>query len=224
MPMLQTRKRENSMANLTGERPSSSANEFNATHNKKEWLEVNAWTGRRLSLAVALSAGNTFLDIGADDQSIHELVKDYATRYVAVDTELSGNVTREDSHTSTIEDYFENNKELFDTTFLLEIIEHVDPAFQDVLLYETWERTRHRMILSTPDPDFMRFYPLTNFFVGRNNPHHTRELYEIQVREMIARLCSDVFQVFSIKANGSGTWDLGWRDPVLDYLIVVERI
>ena len=153
-----------------------------------------------------------------------ELIKEYATRYVAVDPKLGGNVNRADSHTSTSEDYFENNDELFDTTFLLEVIEHVDPAYQDVLLLETWKRTRHRMILSTPDPDFMRWEPMTDWFVGKNNPYHTRELYEIQVREMIARLCSDVFQVFSFKANGSGTWDLGWRDPVLDYLIVVERI
>lgn len=198
-------------------------------------IEVRQAAERRYSLAAGFASGSRFLDIGAGDQRLWDYLKLYAELYVAVDPELT---EMEDSlpgytisHRMPVMEYFENHSIPsyggFDTVFALEVIEHLDPGQQEAFLEAAWARTGSRLIISTPSPDCLRWYPMSEAFVGVGNPFHTRELHEWQLRAMIARQCKGVFQILTFRAgmigNGEPIWDTGDKRPAGFYLMVIER-
>jgi hypothetical protein len=127
----------------------------------------------RYALAASFTVGRTVLDVGAgttdDAAPLSTLpgLRDYAAADAdpppgssVVPARLPADVDR---------------LAPADTVVALEVVEHVDPADQTGFLAACWTLTRHRLILSTPDPEAGHRYPATEWWFGVGNPDHTRE-------------------------------------------------
>lgn len=193
----------------TGERPNSSAPGF-----------VSQAANRRYALAAGFCRGNTVLDIGCGEGGLRTYIENQGAAYHGIDQNAPDGIS------FTCNDLFSRSFPTADTVVCLETIEHVDPARQVELIEKLWLATQKRLIISTPSPDALRWYPLTEHFFSVGNPYHTREIHEWTLRRYIAQVCPNRQSEFilrcQLETNDETVWGVDSGPPAY-YMLIVDR-
>jgi 2-polyprenyl-3-methyl-5-hydroxy-6-metoxy-1,4-benzoquinol methylase len=178
-------------------------------------------------MAAALVLGDSVLDVGAGEAGLaHHL--HHAIRYTGVDRTVVRTLNLDEACNHVFEgDAIEVMQKIhrrYDTVVCLEFIEHIDPATQRHLVFEMWQHTVRRLIISTPHPLAMSHYPRTDHFFGANNPHHTREVDEWWLRDVVGLVCGGVKGVH-VFGHGLDHQDLPtWlQGPEAGWMAVIDR-
>ena len=125
----------------------------------------------------------------------------------------------------SILDYFHGLDQHFDTVVSLESFEHFPPAHQLPIALEMWRLARRRLIIATPSPEALHYYPTTEHFYGVNNPAHTREVWEWTLRKYIAQ-AAGVKEMFTLHCALDADDGAVWGDnpgPCADYMLVIDK-
>lgn len=194
-----------------GEHPSAAAPRF-----------VQVGQGRRLALAAAFCVGESVLDLGASEGDLERFLR--TTHYTAVDQIEQAEPHSKVIQADAVKFIHQCGNDAFDTVVALEHIEHLDPGMQFGFVADCCRVARRRVLISTPDPNALQYYPRTEHFVGRHNPWHTREIDEWKLRAYVHQAWPGVKHIQTLHsfltADDESVW--GETQPPSGYLLVID--
>ena len=202
-----------------------------ATENSPYFVRLAAH--KRYALAAGLLVGDSVLDVGCGTAKFAQYVNGWVNEYMGIDNQTDSEVfvngVREPLGFQYVQgsilDYFHGLDQHFDTVVSLESFEHFPPAHQLPIALEMWRLARRRLIIATPSPEALHYYPTTEHFYGVNNPAHTREVWEWTLRKYIAQ-AAGVKEMFTLHCALDADDGAVWGDnpgPCADYMLVIDK-